>query len=296
VDTLTSIRVFRQVVESGSFVAAADRLDFSTAMVSKHVMNVEKRLGVRLLNRNTRTLSLTEPGRVYFERCKTILDDLEDTELELRSLNAAPRGTLRITAPSWFAGQLFADMLAQYRRRYAEVVVDVSFEDRYVDLVAEGFDLALRVTADSPPGGLIARPVRPLTVLVGASRHYLEQHGTPKSPEDLASHDCVGIGSWDSWVFEGEKGRIVVPARIVVRYRTLVGAANAVSAGIGLAPLPLIYFHDPVFRSGLVPILTEYPLRKPMLYVIYTSRKHAPLKIRTFIDHFIAFVATHAPD
>lgn len=124
-DTLTSIRVFRQVVESGSFVAAADRLDFSPAMVSKHVMNVEKRLGVRLLSRNTRTLSLTEPGRVYFERCKIILDDLEDTELELRSLNAAPRGTLRITAPSWFAGQLFADMLAEYRRRYTEVVVDV---------------------------------------------------------------------------------------------------------------------------------------------------------------------------
>jgi DNA-binding transcriptional LysR family regulator len=139
-----------------------------------------------------------------------------------------------------FAGQLFADMLSEYRRRCTEVVVDVSFEDRYVDLVDEGFDLALRVTADSPPGGLIARPVRPLTVLVGASHRYLEQHGTPKSPEDLAAHDCVGIGSWDSWVFEGEKGRVVVPARTVVRYRTLVGAANAVSAGIGLVPLPLI--------------------------------------------------------
>ena len=151
VDTLTSIRVFRQVVESGSFVAAAERLDLSTAMVSKHVMHIEKRLGVRLLNRNSRTLSLTEPGKVYFERGKTILDDLEDAELELRSLNSAPRGTLRITAPSWFAFQMFADMLAEYRRRYPEIVVDVSLEDRLVDLVEEGFDLALRVTADSPP-------------------------------------------------------------------------------------------------------------------------------------------------
>ena len=161
VDTLTSIRVFRQVVESGSFVAAAERLDLSTAMVSKHVMHIEKRLGVRLLNRNPRTLSLTEPGRVYFERCKTILDDLEDTELELRSLNTTPRGTLR-TAPTWFAFQAFADLLAEYRRRYPDVVVDVSLEDRFVDLVEEGFDLALRVTADSPPEGLIARPVRPV--------------------------------------------------------------------------------------------------------------------------------------
>src|SRR5882724_9884036 len=104
VDTLTSIKVFRQVVESGSFVAAAERLDLSTAMVSKHVMHAEKRLGVRLLNRNSRTLSLTEPGRVYFERCKTILEDLEATELELGSLGATPRGTLRITCPSWFDG------------------------------------------------------------------------------------------------------------------------------------------------------------------------------------------------
>src|ERR1700756_1121239 len=109
VDTLTSIRVFRQVVESGSFVAAADRLDLSNAMVSKHVQHVEKRLGGRLLNRNSRTLSLTEAGRVYFERCKTILDDLEATELELGSLGASPRGTVRVTCPSWFAPQGLGD-------------------------------------------------------------------------------------------------------------------------------------------------------------------------------------------
>lgn len=259
-------------------------------------MSIEKRLGVRLLSRNTRTLSLTEPGRMYFERCRTILDDLEEAELEVRSLNTAPRGTLRISAPSWFAGQWFADMLAQLRRRYSEIVVDVSFEDRYVDLVAEGFDLALRVTADSPPDGLIARPVRPLKVLVGASRAYLEQHGTPRSPEELANHDFVGITNWDSYAFEVDKGSLVVPVRTVVRYRTLVGAANAVAAGIGIAALPFTYFYDPIFKDELVPILPEYPLRKPMLYVISSSRKHTPLKIRTFIDHFVAFVEANSPD
>jgi len=117
VDTLMSIKVFRQVVESGSFVAAAERLDLSPAMVSRYVMQVEKRLGVRLLNRNSRTLSVTEPGRVYFERCKTILDDLEQTELELGALGTVARGTLRISCPSWFAGQRMADALAEFRRR-----------------------------------------------------------------------------------------------------------------------------------------------------------------------------------
>src|SRR4030081_713291 len=166
VDTLTSIRVFRQVVESGSFVAAAERMDLSTAMVSKHVAYVEKRLGVRLLNRNSRTLSLTEPGSVYFERCKTVLDDLEETELELGSLNRAPRGTLRISAPGWAPGQRFADHLAEYRRPYPQVGVGVSFEDRMVDLVEEGYDLALRLTSsDALSPSLIARPVRPVSYL-----------------------------------------------------------------------------------------------------------------------------------
>ena len=170
VDTLTSIKAFRQVVESGSFVAAAERVDLSTAMVSKHVMHIEKRLGVRLLNRNSRTLSLTEPGRLYYERCRTILDDLEATELELGTLSTEPRGTLRITAPSWVGGsRRLAMVLAEYRRRYPQIVVDASFE-------------------------------------------------------------------------------------------------------------------DPAFKEVLVPVLSEYPLESPTLYVIYASRKYLPLKIRAFID------------
>ncbi|MGH8320103.1 MAG: LysR family transcriptional regulator [Steroidobacteraceae bacterium] len=188
-DTLTGIKVFLQVVEAGSFVGAADRLDVSTAMVSKHVMNVEGRLGVRLLNRNSRTLSLTEPGRVYFERCRSILSDLEETELELGSLRATARGTLRITCPSWFAGQCLADILARYRQRYPDVVVDASFEDRVVDLVDEGYDLALRVSPDPRllPSGLVARAVKSMSFYVAASREYLKRHGSVPSSTSSSS-------------------------------------------------------------------------------------------------------------
>jgi DNA-binding transcriptional LysR family regulator len=286
VDTLTSIKVFRHVVESGSFVSASERLDLSTAMVSKHVMHVEKRLGVRLLNRNSRRLSLTEPGRVYFERCRNILDDLEQTELELASLSTVPRGTLRITCPSWFAQQRFADLMAGLRRRYPEILVDVSFEDRLVDLVEEGFDLALRVTSksDSLASELIARPVRPLPHYVAASSEYLARRGAPRSPEDLLQHDCVAVGNADSWVFKGPKGRKEVPVRFVMRYRSIAGVANAVAAGVGVAPLPGMAFEDPVFKNVLVPVLSEYPLESPTLYVVYASRKYLPLKIRAFID------------
>ena len=285
-DTLTSIKVFRHVVESGSFVAASERLDMSTAMVSKHVMHIEKRIGVRLLNRNSRKLSLTEPGRVYFERCKNVLDDLEQTELELASLSTVPRGTLRISCPSWFAQQRFANLMAGLRQKFPEILVDVSFEDRLVDLVEEGFDLALRVTSktDSLSSGLIARPIRPLPHYGVASREYLARRGAPKSPEDLVQHDCVAIGNTQSWMFTAPTGRKEVPVRVVMRYRSMAGVANAVAAGVGLAPLPGIVFEDPAFKDVLVPVLSEYPLESPTLYVVYASRKYLPLKIRAFID------------
>jgi DNA-binding transcriptional LysR family regulator len=292
VDTLTSIRVFRQVVESGSFVAAAERMDLSTAMVSKHVAYVEKRLGVRLLNRNSRTLSLTEPGSVYFERCKTILDDLEATELELGSLGTTPRGTVRVTCPSWFARQILADALAEFRRRYPEIVVDVSFEDRLVDLVEEGYDLALRVTREgSLAPGLIARPVRPVSFFIAASRDYLKRHGAPKSPEELARHDFVAIGNIDAITLTGSEGTIEVPVRVALRYRSLAGVANAVAAGIGLAPLPDIVFEEPEFKGILTPVLTDYPVQGPTLYIVYVSRKYLPLKIRAFIDFLMELSA-----
>jgi DNA-binding transcriptional LysR family regulator len=286
VDTLTGIRVFRHVVESGSFVAASERMDLSTATVSKHVMNIEKRLGVRLLNRNSRTLSLTEPGSVYFESCKHVLDDLEQTELELASLSTVPRGTLRITCPGWYVQQRFADLLAGMRRRYPEILIDVSFEDRLVDLVEEGFDLALRVTSrpDSFSSALIARPVRRLRHFAAGSREYLARHGEPNSPEDLAQHDCVAVGNEQGWVFSGPTGRIEVPARVVMRYRSMAGVANAVAAGVGLARLPGVMFEDPAFKDVLVPVLPQYPLESPALYVVYASRKYLPLKIRAFID------------
>ena len=295
VDTLTSIRVFRQVVESGSFVAAADRMDLSTAMVRKHVAYVEKRLGVRLLNRNSRTLSLTEAGSLYFERCKTILEDLEATELELGSLGTVPRGTVRVSCPSWFARQVLADYLAEFRRRYPEIVVDMSFEDRRVDLVEEGYDLALRVALDSSlPPGLIARPVRSVPFYIAASREYLKRHGAPKTPEELADHDFVAVGNIDALSFTASAGGIEVPLRVVMRYRSIGGVAHAAAAGIGLAPLPDIVFEEPIFREVLTPVLTNYPLQEPTLYIVYVSRRYLPLKIRAFID-FLMEASAKAP-
>jgi len=234
VDTLTSIKVFRQVVESGSFVAAAEQLELSTAMVSRHVMQLEKRLSVRLLNRNSRTLSVTEPGRVYFERCKTILDDLEQTELELGALGTVARGTLRISCPSWFAGQRMADALSEFRRRYPEIVVDISFRGSQGRSRRGSYDLTMRVTfGDSLPAGLIARPVRQMGVFICASREYLRRHGAPNCPQEVAGHDFVGVGGLDSLTFAGPRERLKCPCGLCcVTVRWLAPPMRSLQASV----------------------------------------------------------------
>jgi DNA-binding transcriptional LysR family regulator len=289
-DTLLSMKVFRQVVESGSFVEAAERLNLSTAMTSKHLMYLEKHLGTRLLNRSSRSSSLTESGKLFFERCKVILEEVTEAELAVGSVSGVPRGMLRVTAPSWSATRLMVDLLAAYRQRYPEVVVNISFEDRIVDLVADGYDLAIRSTADQLPAGLIARHLRPVSFVFAASKEYLKRCGAPQSPEDLANHDNIMIGHGQSWHLTGPNGDIEAPARVVLRFESMsIAVTHAVCAGIGLAPLPRMALEDPMFKDVLFPVLTKYPFKQRHIYAVYVSRKHLPLKIRTFVDHLVEF-------
>jgi DNA-binding transcriptional LysR family regulator len=285
-DKLTSINVFRQVVESGSFVGAADRLDLSTAMVSKHVMAIEKCLGVRLLNRNSHKLSLTEPGRFYLERCKAILQDLQKTELEMVSLNSAPRGTLRIAfCDTCIPGLGLASVLAEYRRRWPEVVVDVSFLDRTVDLVEENYDLAFRLVRDeSLPAGIVARRVRSVPFHLAASRAYLERNGIPKTPEDLGRCDFITAGGPESLSLESAQGTVEIPLRVALRCRTMADVAITVAGGMGLALLPATLLNDPAFVNALRPVLADFRLKEFTLYLLYAGRKFLPFKSRAFID------------
>src|SRR6267142_50921 len=191
-DTLLSMKVFRQVIESGTFVGAAERLSLSTAMTSKHLMHLEKHLGTRLLNRSSRSLSLTESGKLFFERCKVILEDMEEAESVVGSVSGVPRGTLRVSLPSWTATRQLVEFVATYRQRYPEVVLDLSFEDRVVDIIEEGYDLAIRATLDQPPAGLIARPLRPMPFDIEASARVVLRFGSMTVA--VAHAVCTGIG------------------------------------------------------------------------------------------------------
>jgi DNA-binding transcriptional LysR family regulator len=284
-DALTSLRVFREVVDAGSFVKAAERLDISTAMTSKHVANLERQLGVRLLNRTTRHLSLTEAGNVYYEQCSEALDILSAAEAAVGVQTVKPQGVLKVTAPGWFANRTFADLLVAYQARYPDVLIDLRLENRFVDLVEEGYDMAIRATSEPSPT-LIVRPLCRMPFVLAGSRAYLARHGLPRHPDDLARHRVVlpTYTNIEAVTLTGPDGAFTVKNHAALKTNDTSMALQLVRAGMGLAYFPA-WIVDPELASGsLVRVLPAYEAFAPSVYAVYTSRKYMTTKVRTFID------------
>ena len=285
-DTLASMQVFAMVVEAGSFAAAAERLELSRALVSKHMAHLEKHLGTRLLNRTTRRLSLTESGSTYFERCQQILKDIEEAELAATHLTSVPRGTLRVTIPLVFGVLHIAPLIADYLSIYPEAKLDFTLDDRNIDLVNEGYDLAIRI-GNLAETGLIARKFAKDAVVVCGSPEYFRRHGVPRVPEDLMNHSCLGYSYDDSgneWRFRGPDGEHIVQVKGNLRANNgdLLRVAALGGAGIVLQPRFLV---GADLRAGrLQSVLAEYKSRELGIYAVYPSRKYLSAKVRSFID------------
>jgi DNA-binding transcriptional LysR family regulator len=285
-DALTSLRVFRDVVEAGSFVKAAERLDISTAMTSKHVANLERQLGVRLLNRTTRHLSLTEAGSVYYEQCREALDILQNAEAAVGSQTDQPRGVLKITAPGWFATRKFADMLVAYRARYPDVTIDLRLENRFVDLVEEGYDMALRATSEPSPT-MIVRPLCDMPFVLVGSPAYLQARGNPAHPLDLSERHEIILPTYtniDTVEFTGPDGVFAVKNSVVLKSNDSSMSLQLVRAGLGLAYFPEWLVAPELASGALTRLLPQYTTFAPCVYAVYTSRKYMTTKVRTFID------------
>ena len=291
-DTLTSLRVFREVVDSGSFVAAANRMGLSTAMASKHVAHLERQLGARLLNRTSRHLSLTEAGSVYLEQCREALDSLRAGEAAIGLSQEAPRGVLKVTAPVWCANRRFADALAAYKLEHPDVVVDIRLENRKVDLVEEGYDLALRVTREPSPT-LIVRPLCTLQFHLVATPAYLKRVGRPKGIADLERLGAIlpTYVNLDGLEVAGPAGKLKLRLHATMKTDDTTLSYHAVHAGLGLAYLPDWLVADDLKRGELKRVLPGFETPALTLFAAYTSRKYMTAKVRSFIDFLAAALA-----
>ena len=294
-DTLTSLRVFREVVEIGSFVAAANRLGLSTAMASKHVAHLERQLGARLLNRTSRHLSLTEAGTVYLEQCREALDSLQAGEAAIGLSQEAPRGVIKVTAPVWCANRRFADVLAAYKLEHPDVVVDIRLENRKVDLVEEGFDLALRVTREPSPT-LIVRPLCSLQFHLVATPGYLKRAGRPKGVSDFERMGGIlpTYVNLDGLEVVGPGGKLKLHLVAAMKTDDTTLSYHAVHAGLGWAYLPDWLVADDLKSGALKRVMPGFEAPASTLFAAYTSRKYMTAKVRSFIDFFSTALAVNA--
>jgi DNA-binding transcriptional LysR family regulator len=291
-DRFDELQVFVAVVEAGSFTAAADRLDVAKSAVSRRVSALEERLGVQLLRRTTRRLSLTETGQSFYEHSARILADLDEAEAATAQEHGELRGILRVALPLSFGVRHMSVPIAAFSRRHPRVSFELDLNDRRVDLVAEGADLAVRIgrLADS---SLIARRLFEARTIVCASPAYLERRGTPATPEDLVDHECLVYGNlpdptrWVCTDSDGVRHSVDVHVAMSASSGDFLCAASA--QGLGIAMQPTFIAGDAIGRGALVPILTQYVWPVSPAYAVYPPTRHLSYRVREFID----FLAQH---
>jgi DNA-binding transcriptional LysR family regulator len=289
-DKFQEMKAFVAVVDSGSFVRAAEAINGSKAAVSRLVADLERRLSVRLLNRTTRKLSLTDDGKLFYIRCADLLNALDEAESELNMRTGEASGHLRVTAPVTFGNNLLAPLWGEFLAQHPKVSLDVSLSDRTADLVEEGLDLAVRISR-APHPVLIARQLATTRMVLCASPQYLQAHGTPARPEDVARHEVISYTYWssrDEWEFvraDGVVETVKTRPRLHANSGDTCVAAALRHRGIIMQPDFLLY--DALRAGSLVRLLPDYQAVELGIYAVYASRRQLPLKLRYLIDFLV---------
>ena len=286
-DRLSAMQTFARVVESGSFARASERLNISTSVASRQVADLEAHLKTRLLHRTTRKLSLTESGQAYYERVVQLLADLDEAEQSATRSAELPQGTLRVNAALAFGVLHLAPALCDFLSVYPGIRIDVTLSDRVVDLVEEGYDLAIRIGTLQNPN-LIARKLGSTRAVLCASRDYLQRSGMPRHPEDLAAHNCLlytyttALAEWRFTDGAGKHRFAKVAGNLHANNGNLLREAALLGAGIILQPDFLVA--DDIRAGRLVKLLPDYPGASFPISAVFASRKHLSAKVRSFVD------------
>jgi DNA-binding transcriptional LysR family regulator len=288
-DKFQEMRTFVGVVDSGSFVGAADALEMSKPAVSRYIGELESRLGVRLLQRTTRKLSLTKEGEVFYVRCKELLANVDEAEAEITSHSGEAAGQLKLSVPVAFGELHLAPLWARFMARHPKVTLDVTLSDRVADLVEEGFDAAVRIMELSN-SSLISRKLTSTRVVLCASPKYLKRHGAPKHPSDLAHHDVLDYtlrAMGENWQFDGPEGRIVV--KVAPKFRSNSGGTCRSGAlqHMGLILQPDFLVGEDLRSGTLVEVLPQYRSHDIGVYAIYPTRKHVSPKVRMLVEFLL---------
>ena len=289
-DRFAALEAFVRVAETQSFSEAARRLRSSKSAVSRNIGALEAELGTRLFNRTTRSLKLTEAGRAYFERVGRILADLDDADRALGQLQASPRGRLSVSAPMSFGFLHLAPALPAFLERFPEVEVDLSLNDRFVDVVDEGFDVALRIGA-LPDSSLMARRITPIRRTLCASPDYFRRLGTPQAPEDLKAHECLrnsNVARTQEWRFVDAEGQtILVPVSGRVSANNGDALRVIALAGMGIASLPTFIVGADLRTGALVSALDPFVPQDIAMSAVYPHARHLSPKVRAFVDFLV---------
>ena len=285
-DTLQQITVFSRIVGTGSLSAAARELGISPALVSRRLSGLEARLGVRLINRTTRTLHLTDEGAAYYETCQRVLAEIEDADAAVSAGRRDPRGVLRVALPASFGNQHVAPLVPQFAARYPDVQIALSLSDRNVNVVEEGFDLAVRI-ADLADSSLAARKLAPNRRVVCASPEYLRKHGEPRTPADLVGHNCLTTTdfamNWDYHGPDDTPGSVRVTGRYACDNWEVL--RDWALAGLGVALKSTWDVRRHLEDGSLVSLLPGYTFAHGVaIYAVYPHRRHLPAKTRAFIE------------
>ena len=285
-DSISGIRAFIGVVEEGSFTAAAEQMAMSVSLVSKYIAQLETRLGVRLLNRTTRSLTLTEIGEIYYEKSQQVLEGFDELEKVIKDKRASPCGNLVISAPQTFGEMFLSPLIEEFLKKYPDITVDLQLSDRLVNLVDETIDVSIRI-AELPDSNMIARYLDSARIVCCVSPEYLKQHPVPAHPSDLLSHECIldkNFKEANKWPFlvNGERTTIKVNGRLAVNSARTT--RDMVLAGRGVALIPLYAIDNDIKEGRIKIILEQYEAFDLGVYIIYLDRHHLAAKIRAFVD------------
>lgn len=286
-DRFAEMRLFATVVEAGSLSAAADRLGIAKSAVSRRLAELEGRLGVELLHRTTRRLNLTDSGRAFLERVQRLLADLEEAEQAVSQAHAEVRGRLKVALPLGFGLLHLAPLITEFMALHPAVEFDLDFNDRQIDLMREGFDLAIRI-ARLPDSSLIARRLAPIRNLLCASPAYLARHGTPARAADLAGHaalvysNLANPGLWQYVGPDGQPGSVEVPVRLRANNGDFL--RRAAVAGEGVILHPTFYLDESIRAGELLPLLTDHAWPEVNAYALYPATRHLSRRVRVFVD------------